>query len=175
MNNEYEKINSASINRAEEEHPGSKDKIISAQKTMPVDIINLCKAFDDISVFVSTGLPKVISGAIHKTKDGFAILCNGNEPETRQRFTLAHELAHYLLHYNSLKDDYPENVLLRGGLTNQQEVEANKLAASILMPFGAINKYIETRGGDFRIKDMASFFSVSTPAMAIRLGIPMDI
>ena len=26
MNNEYEKINSASINRAEEEHPGSKDK-----------------------------------------------------------------------------------------------------------------------------------------------------
>ena len=44
---------------------------------------------------------------IRESGDDFQIFYNGNHPETRQRFTVAHELAHYLLHKPELSRESP--------------------------------------------------------------------
>ena len=153
-------------------------KIADAQRSLlgePVAIVRLCRDFG-IRVAEADDLPKDTSGFIRKNDNGtFDIGYNGKEPATRQRFTVAHELAHYLLHRDLMTGAYPENVMLRSGrLTNKHETQANKLAAEILMPYAAIDEYIETRRG-FSIVDMAKDFGVSASALAIRLGTPLDI
>lgn len=44
------------------------------------------------------------SGSITREGDSFAVAVNGLESETRQRFTAAHELAHYFLHSDPMAD-----------------------------------------------------------------------
>ncbi len=89
----------------------------------------------------------------------YAIYSNGKDPKVRRRFTYAHELAHFLLHKEHIGDGLRENPLFRSILSNQQEIEANKLAADILMPLPILN-------------ELAEIFDVSRSAMLIRLGIP---
>lgn len=105
---------------------------------------------------------------------GFAIRINRHEAKTRQRFTLAHEIAHFLLHKDKLQNGISETVLYRAdGITNTEEVEANQLAASILMPSSEIGKKIaefEGLEGNDLVASMAEHFRVSQDAMRIRLG-----
>ena len=140
----------------------------------PVDIISLCERIGP-EVFEASDMPKHLSGFIQREPgDKFKIYYNGNEPKTRQRFTVAHELAHYILHRGELKDEYPESVLLRGGLSNKKETEANKLAAAILMPYDKLDAYVEGHL-DSSIEEVAKVFGVSAQTMSIRMGIPLDI
>ena len=157
--------------------PEAKGKIEEAQKSLPgrpVAIVGLCKQFGVVAAKKSD-LPDGVSGCIRRETDGtYNIFYRDDEPITRQRFTVAHELAHYLLHRNVLEDEHSENIMLRGGLSNAEEIEANKLAAEILMPLKAMDDYIEAQKG-FSIRDMAKVFGVSSQAMSIRLGIPLDL
>ena len=152
-------------------------KIAEAQKSLldePVAIAGLCRQFG-LSVTGKDDFPDGDSGSICKNADGtFAIFYDSHDSHTRQRFTVAHELAHYLLHRELLGDEYPENILFRGGLSNKQEIEANRLAAKILMPGDAIDCYTKGRKV-LSIHDMAKTFGVSPQAMSIRLGIPLDV
>ena len=152
-------------------------KIAEAQKSLlgePVAIVGLCRAFG-VEATRRDDLPKEVSGCILKDENGeFTISYNGTDSITRQRFTVAHELAHYLLHRDYLGTEYPENVLFRGGLPNKKEKEANRLAARILMPNEAIDDYIQGEKA-FSIWNMAKTFGVSPQAMSIRMGIPLDI
>jgi len=72
------------------------------------------------------------------SEDGkFLILVNENHPKTRQRFSLAHELAHYVLHADYLERSGVMNRLNKTEMTFediQKEREADELAAEILMP-----------------------------------------
>ena len=167
-------------------HPDAWDKITEAQQSLPespVDIFGLCKRIG-VPTKKRVDLEDNLSGyIIREPGDGFQIFYNGNHPRTRQRFTVAHELAHYLLHQKELSREkpenvlfYPENVLLRGGLPNRLEMEANRLGAKILMPDKAIDAYTAARDeAIISIPEMAGVFDVSPAAMSIRLGIPMDI
>ena len=154
-------------------------KIEEAQKSLPdepVAIVALCRQFG-VPAIKMHDLPKGVSGCIRRNlkDDSYEIFYNGNEPMTRQRFTVAHELAHYLLHKKELADEHSENIMLRGsGLSNRQETEANELAADILMPSEAVDHYTSTRKG-FSLSDMAKDFGVSAQAMSIRLRIPLEI
>ena len=66
-------------------------------------------------------------------EDFVEITVNSNDNYHRQRFTLAHELAHCMLHSDRLKDGRLE---LRTSLTTDEphEREANILAGEILIP-----------------------------------------
>ena len=154
-----------------------KAKIMEAQQSLldePVAIVGLCKQFG-VTAAKDDDLPRSVCGLIRKNKDGsFDIFYNGRDSITRQRFTVAHELAHFLLHKRDLvSEEYPENVFFRGGLSNKKEREANRLAAKILMPGGAIDRYTQGRKA-LSLRDMAATFGVSPQAMAIRMGIPLD-
>ena len=147
------------------------------REVAPVDVEAIAKALK-INVHFENGWPANLSGKILKDKEaggssGYAIYINNDHPKTRRRFTLAHEIAHFILHRDNIGDGIADDALYRSGLTNAQEVMANKLAAEILMPLNLVNQKI--KAGIESIIELASIFEVSQTAMAIRLGVPSDI
>lgn len=140
----------------------------------PVKLVGLATALG-LEVFKSPLKPEV-SGLIEPSDtaaSGFRIRINRHEMAERQRFTLAHEIAHFLLHRDKIGAGVVDNVMYRSNLSSQLEVEANKLAAELIMPRDLINKQL-AKLGDMDINDaviaLAEQFRVSQPAMRIRLG-----
>jgi hypothetical protein len=126
---------------------------------------------------VSSILPSGISGEIRpdpSTASGFIVRVNKNDPARRQRFTVAHELAHFLLHRDMIGNGVTDDVLYRSSLSDSREAQANRLAADLLMPRKLVDDWIE-RARSLRVEDPVEFlsdkFGVSTAAMKIRLGI----
>ena len=104
---------------------------------------------------------------------GFEIKVNRHESKERQRFTLAHEIAHFLLHKDKIQNGVEETVLYRAeGISNQEEIEANKLAAELMMPSRMIKIKLDGRIPNEDIaEELAREFRASIPAMSIRLGV----
>lgn len=122
-------------------------------------------------------LPPKISGLIKpstESKSGFEIRVNKYEIPERQRFTVAHEISHYLLHRNDIGSGVVDSIMYRSSLTSRKETEANRLAADIVMPVNAVRRELVKFGGrrtDEVAEEMASIFRVSVPAMKVRLGV----
>jgi Zn-dependent peptidase ImmA (M78 family) len=143
------------------------------QVSLPVDVAGISEALG-VKVWEIV-LPKEISGKLFadpNSRSRFSIGVNQAEEFRRKRFTIAHELAHYLLHQNLMTDGMlQDNTLYRSGLSNHREREANLLAADILMPHHLIRQLIAE---DVRnVCDLAARLQVSESAMNIRLGIPV--
>ena len=69
--------------------------------------------------------------AKHGTKR--VIKINKNESRGHQRFTMAHELGHYIFDYNG-KDEYANAYTLTTRTNDVNEIRANRFAAALLMP-----------------------------------------
>lgn len=126
-----------------------------------------------VKVLLST-LPRGTSGQIGQEGGEFVIRINRHESKHRQRFTLAHELAHYLLHKDRIEAEggWSENILLRSGQPDNIEFEANRLASDLVMPSALIaeatKEYIGPMTSEV-IEDLSLRFGVSTAAMEIKL------
>lgn len=84
--------------------------------------------------------------------------------ERRDRFTIAHELGHYFLHY--LQPKLEGKYRFGRGSRNRAETQANYFAASLLMPESKFRSaYEEYSGDDWAIADA---FGVSPQAVDIR-------
>lgn len=135
----------------------------------PIDVVKLANVLG-IKVY-NTPWPDKISGKIQRDpvrggESGFAIFVNESHPETRKRFTIAHEIAHYVLHEHLIGDGVFDDGLYRSGLPEKVETQANNLAADILMPWHAIREH------DYKsVEELAAFFNVSPAAMSVRLGV----
>lgn len=129
-----------------------------------------------IPVYLSTLKPK-ISGLIEpddSSPSKFRIRLNRHETPERQRFTLAHEIAHFLLHRSLIGAGVVDDTMYRSGLSSRREVEANRLAADLCMPRELIDKHrreLAHLDADELVSEMARRFRVSKPAMQIRLGV----
>jgi hypothetical protein len=135
---------------------------------IPVNVIGLAHRLG-LRIY-NTPWPNNISGKIQKDKErggpsGFAIFVNKSHPETRKRFTIAHEIAHYVLHEDKIGDGIFDDALYRSGLPEKMETQANGLAADILMPWERLMPLVSTDP-----KELARQFNVSEEAMNIRLG-----
>lgn len=127
-----------------------------------------------VKVLLST-LPRGTSGQISQEDNEFVVRINRHEAKHRQRFTLAHELAHFLLHRDRIVADggWSENVLLRA--PNQPieiEYEANRLASDLVIPSAQLTEATAEYSGPLTsevIEDLARRFGVSTAAMEIKL------
>jgi Zn-dependent peptidase ImmA (M78 family) len=120
-------------------------------------------------------LPDSISGALDTRTLDKKILLNRNHSEVRKRFTLAHEIAHFVLHdFTNIHID--KKLFFRADtLTNKQEREANLFAAELLMPeaivraqFALLQK--EDWFEELDTDSLARYFKVSVPALLIRLS-----
>lgn len=112
---------------------------------------------------------KDVSGMlVVKGKNDPVININREDNEERKRFTIAHEFSHLLLH-KSKEDHVDYRQALQNYSTNDEltkEVQANMLAAAILMP----SRLVKEAWVKFKdIDDIAELFKVSKSAAAIRL------
>jgi len=141
-------------------------------KNVPVKVGALATDLG-LKVVLAT-LPMNISGLIQpEDGDGFVIKINRFESKERQRFTIAHEISHYLLHRDRINAGIIDSVLYRSKLSSRIEAEANRLAADIVMPRQAVSAEMANFAkdlGDDEISDLAEKFQVSKQAMAIRVG-----
>jgi Zn-dependent peptidase ImmA (M78 family) len=110
---------------------------------------------------------------------------NSSHSPNRQRFTIAHELGHFLLHKGEtnhfdragvFRVNYRNSV--SSTATNNEEIEANTFAAAILMPEHFIMPAIEQKLSDGldisddsdEISEIAELFKVSSQALYFRLS-----
>lgn len=146
-------------------------KIKKNQKSYPVRITAITEEYN-IDVYNSS-MSSNISGAIIKEGDNrYVIYVNDKHSHNRQRFTIAHEIAHYILHREKIGDKLTDNAMYRSKLSNVFERQANILASEILMPVHFVMQFIEENKS---VPEMASLFKVSEEAMRIRLRQGGDI
>lgn len=140
--------------------------------------VNLGAIFADLGIsYRELPIGSGESGWIERTGDDFEIVVNASDPEARRRFTAAHELAHYLIHrdlmdhgsrmmrhtdrlYGAIEDN-PNSPFKR-----HHEVQANKLAAQIVMPAQLVRDKFRENPNHVAL---AAEFEVSAQAMEIRL------
>lgn len=139
---------------------------------LPVDVRRLAK-LEGIQVD-RTDFGDEISGVLIKDGGRAIIGINGRDAPTRQRFTIAHELGHFLLH----ADRGLDVVHRRDGNSSTGhdplEVEANQFAAELLMPADRVRHLFNKQPFDFddetALRKLATTFGVSPRAMAVRLS-----
>lgn len=117
-----------------------------------------------------------VSGLFVIKDDKPFIAYNLNQSKKRRRFTIAHELGHYILHSKSksLFIDKNKSVMYRNSESSTGEIlkerEANAFAAALLMPIPLIASEIKKLKGDDIVEELAKKFNVSTQAMSFRLS-----
>lgn len=125
----------------------------------------------------SATLPSRISGEIRKSStapSGYKIKVNRHEVKTRQRFTIAHEIGHFLLHKQEIGDGISDTVLYRSSLSSSIEAEANRVAADILMPSSLLWRDVDNSSNvneADKLSRLAELYQVSEIAMRVRLGL----
>jgi len=123
---------------------------------------------------------KEVSGLVVRNGNATVIAFNQEHPLTRRRFTVAHELAHAILHEGKeVHYDTDFRVDFRSGESSLgvdvEEMEANFFAASILMPrrfleADPLMAELDVEDAAAAVKVLAARYKVSTHAMTIRLG-----
>lgn len=161
----------------------SKDKVINDESSfvkafisdfhheLPVKVGRIAAKLG-VKVKLST-LPNGISGEIRKENGVYVIRVNRHDSKERQRFTLAHEIGHFMLHKDMIGDGIVDDALYRSRLSDRLEAEANRVAADILMPWDIIKLKIESLKelkGEALYEELSTIFEVSTTAIKIRLG-----
>src|SRR6266853_3593815 len=135
------------------------------QRTAPVNVLAIAQAFG-LNVWEES-LDRNISGKLFRDpanggSSGFSIVVNAPDALNRKRFTVAHELAHFILHRNQIGDSLSDDTFYRSGLSTEQEVEANKMAADIIMPYLLIDSL--QRNGVVSVSDLAQALQISEVA-----------
>ena len=145
-------------------------------KSAPVDVFGMSQALG--VACQSAYLGDDISGMLERVSEGvYKCTYNASDAITRQRFTVAHELGHYMLHRKLIGDGVDDNKAYRStdagkyhntAIGPAQETEANKFAAAVLMPTNLVKAKM-TEHPDVGDNGLAHIFNVSMQAMAIRL------
>jgi len=143
----------------------------------PVPIEKIAKALS-IKILRSP-LADDLSGLLvrHKGFKGPIIGVNSIHPRVRQRFTIAHEIAHYILHADEVHIDRGFSVNFRDSRSSsaeyRAEIEANNFAAEILMPKMFLDNDLENgtvdMGDENGLLELAERYGVSGQAMAFRI------
>lgn len=152
--------------------PAVRAQIEAFQDAPPVRLPELARALG-VPIKAAT-LGPGISGEIRPgERDGFVIRINRHDPAKRQRFTVAHEIAHFLLHRDEIGTGIEDDVLYRSSLSDRREQQANRLAADILMPNDLLadaREAAEEKGVGDIVLYLADLFAVSEAAMRIKVG-----
>lgn len=150
-------------------------------RSAPVPIERILKALDTQVRF--SPLDEELSGMVY-VKDGTPIVgVNALHHPNRQRFTMAHECGHLVLHRAAITKEihvdkgFP-TMLMRDSNSatgvDEMEVEANLFAAELLMPASLLVRTLNEKPLDIddqaSVTALAKQYRVSASAMRFRLG-----
>ncbi len=153
-------------------------------ESVPVNIEAIIRAHD-IELDKNANLKENISGQIELISDeSYKISIQRTDHYYRKRFTMAHELGHFILHKDRIRDGLDDTkmyrTLYRGSdrVSVAEETEANIYAAGVLMPEDLVVEYAKDRGvfdkdgqiDQDALQEIATAFQVSKAAMEIRIG-----
>jgi Zn-dependent peptidase ImmA (M78 family) len=144
------------------------------------DLWKVCKKLN-IGVYSTWKLKEWIAWLIQKVeedwKDKISIFLNSNNSESRNKFTIAHELWHFILHMKWHKwfiwfED--EILYKKDWIISPEEKQANEFAAELLMPENRVIEIFWYYNIKFEytstvIEKMVEIFWVSKSAMVFRL------
>lgn len=143
-------------------------RIESAQERRAVDLNSLARG---LGIRIITESSVEGDGYIEYNRDlrggCFTVHVNSTHSPNRQRFTIAHEMAHYLLHRNDIMQEESMDRGIRSGFEDYREAQANQLAAEILMPIKNIKEAVGE--GYTTIEILAPNLLVSEKSLRIRL------
>lgn len=151
-----------------------------AINSAPVPVFDIVKAMG--LQLLEYNLGEETSGVLVVDNGKGSIGYNPKDSYVRRRFTVAHELGHFILHSDANQLFVDNFFLIKFRKNNSytkeeywQEQEANAFAAAILMPEEFINYELLNNNfgnideSDF-IERLARKFEVSIPAMSFRLA-----
>jgi Zn-dependent peptidase ImmA (M78 family) len=141
----------------------------------PVPIGDICEKLG-IEVVFDSDMEEDLHGQINYrcSEDKFVIRVNDKHSAYNNIFTIAHEIGHYLIHFNDVRrfGFADRRVRDRYKVGIKRERVANEFAASILMPDEKFTSVFVARGGD--LIALEKFFRVSQEAVryrALNLGL----
>jgi Zn-dependent peptidase ImmA (M78 family) len=166
--------------------------VTAGLETPSIDVEKVAQSLGIIIRFESTSAD--VSGALFRRGGRAIIGVNPSHPHKRQRFTIAHEIGHFILHRDDLHMDeanaYPNESQVKDRLlrdqvsaqaTDPKEIEANRFAAALLMPAFMLGSTLTSFDIPLKQKDierLAEDYEVSLQAMAFRLanlGVSIDM
>ena len=152
----------------------------SGVEAPPVPIVAVAEALGATILFENVS--DDISGGLYRRPEGPAIGVNAQHHPNRQRFTIAHEIGHLVLHES--EDYFIDRTFRRDSVSSaaidEVEIEANKFAAALLMPKNYVQASVEAYAQTLRSEDveqLARHYKVSQQAMTLRLinlGVQLD-
>jgi Zn-dependent peptidase ImmA (M78 family) len=120
-----------------------------------------------------------LSGMLLRDKGQTVIGINSSHPTVRQRFSIAHEIGHLVMHQGSVYVDQTVrfNRDSKSSMAiDPEEIQANGFAAELLMPEKLVTASVKRRltkrpnvSSGMLIAELALEFEVSTQAMEYRL------
>ena len=129
--------------------------VLHLMKAPPVNLGILC---EHLNIEVYT-LPCDAFGATFTPRgEGGLLLVNDRLPQGRFRFSIAHELGHFLLRHQPLTN-------IEKGRSLSQERQADAFAGELLLPESFLRVDCETR----TLSELARRYRVSRQALTIRL------
>ena len=130
----------------------------------------------DVERFIKENYPDIIikneplasdvSGRLRMEDGVWVMTVNSQHPDVRKRYTLGHELGHYLNHRDSIKS-FEDTIFFRSSQKSSMEYMADQFAARLLMPESEVNTLLKE--GVKTVRTMADRFGVSLEAMKYRL------
>lgn len=122
---------------------------------------NPYKIADDMDVIVHyMNLGQSTRGLCHYKKRIKQIFLHENLQECEERFVLAHELGHLIMHPNHNAPFLQTTFFSR----NRYEIEANKFASELIIPDSAFKEY-----RDYTIGQIAGLYGLPVEIIKLRL------
>ncbi len=143
------------------------DRLLSAYwggRPIPVDPKEIAER-EGIVVRAQTSGELAGASGWYRQLESPTILFNSSEVNTRQRFTIAHELGHHVMKHGERPRDTSAAFM---NPLDSAEVSANRFAAELLMPIHPMRVMVEERQVT-SVTALAMAFNVSEPAMMYRL------
>ncbi len=135
---------------------------------VPIEELATLAGISQIECFASEGF----SGALitNAEKSDGAIFYSSRDPRPRQRFTIGHELGHFLLPWHRQSQFNCKAQDLRYGAKSEWEIEANRFSAELLMPRTLVMRQLQ--GADApnlsQVMKLANTFETSLEMTARR-------
>ena len=108
-----------------------------------------------------------MSGYLECRRGEWVVGVNAHHSGVRQRFTIAHEIAHFVLH-RAQQQEFRDLIFTRRSMVrDHMEREADSFAAQLLMPEADLVH--DVRGGLTNVNALAARYHVSGLAMKYRL------
>ena len=130
-------------------------------KMVPLDVFGLAAVLG-LNI-VTYPMEESTSGFLQLRDGRWEVGVNSLHHVNRQRFTMAHEIGHFMLHRDH--GSFTDGLLFRKNQSNPQEREANLFASLVLMPEVEFRQAV----ANYSVPEVANLFAVSQQAVQFRI------